>query len=250
MAKSVFKNLSSDSKKGENGTVLIIGGSRRYTGAPIFAAKAAMRTGAEIVYVFCKKKALLPIKSLHEAIVMPIKYDEHILDKITACVVGPGLGRLNDKTLGIILQILNRLNTKAIPIVVDADAIHYYKMGLFNNYRHCIVTPNYKEKIGLTVEKGHLCIYKGSTDVVTINNKEHVVNVVSSGKRCGGQGDILSGVISTAVSVHGSESLEVACVSACELTRKASRAAFVKMGYGMITSDVIDNLAICLSSML
>ena len=38
------------SKKGENGIVLVVGGSSIYHGAPILASMAALRAGTDLVY--------------------------------------------------------------------------------------------------------------------------------------------------------------------------------------------------------
>jgi NAD(P)H-hydrate repair Nnr-like enzyme with NAD(P)H-hydrate dehydratase domain len=172
MAGSVFVRLAKNSKKGQNGTVLVIGGSRRYTGAPHFTARAALRAGADLVYILCKRRALLSLKALHEAIVMPIAYSSRILEKTTACVVGPGLDRTDKPTLQIISKIIDSLGARGIPIVVDADAIHYYKKGLFRHAGTCVVTANYKEKNGLVIKEGHACIYKGEHDLVVAGTKQ------------------------------------------------------------------------------
>ena len=39
--------------KGQGGRIAVVGGSLEYTGAPYFAAMAALRTGADIAHVFC-----------------------------------------------------------------------------------------------------------------------------------------------------------------------------------------------------
>ncbi|MFL6502278.1 MAG: NAD(P)H-hydrate dehydratase, partial [Nitrososphaera sp.] len=38
------------SRKGDNGTILVAGGSRFYHGAPVLATMAALRCGADLVY--------------------------------------------------------------------------------------------------------------------------------------------------------------------------------------------------------
>jgi ATP-dependent NAD(P)H-hydrate dehydratase len=40
-------------RKGDNGRIAVIGGSALYTGAPYFAAMAALKSGAELATVFC-----------------------------------------------------------------------------------------------------------------------------------------------------------------------------------------------------
>lgn len=65
--------LSTDMHKGEAGRVGIIGGSLEYTGAPYYAGIAALKTGCDLVHIFCPQSAGLPIKSYSpELIVHPL----------------------------------------------------------------------------------------------------------------------------------------------------------------------------------
>lgn len=242
MALTTFRNLDPGAKKGQNGTVLVIGGSLLYTGAPVFSARSALRAGADLVYVLCMQEALGSIKSLHEAIVMPIAYDRRVLRKITACVLGPGLGRVSPDTLRLITKIVRSLNARAVPIVVDADGIHYYKRGHFSFVDTCVVTPNYREKTGLSVRRGHVCVLKGAIDIVALDGEERAVDTPNSEKRCGGQGDILSGVLASALSIGSGGDIVDACVSACILAREASHAAFAAKGFGLMTTDIIEEI--------
>lgn len=59
--------------KGKSGIVGVIGGSLEYTGAPFYAAMAALKMGADLAHVFCSKQAAGPIKSYSpELIVHPV----------------------------------------------------------------------------------------------------------------------------------------------------------------------------------
>jgi len=44
--------------KGQNGRIVIIGGSEQYHGAPYFAGMAALRSGADLVSIYTCEKAL------------------------------------------------------------------------------------------------------------------------------------------------------------------------------------------------
>ena len=55
-----LKKRSKKSHKGQNGIVLVIGGSELYTGAPTFvgmSALASMRTGVDLVYIAAPERA-------------------------------------------------------------------------------------------------------------------------------------------------------------------------------------------------
>ncbi|KAL7478938.1 hypothetical protein ACHAW6_004692 [Cyclotella cf. meneghiniana] len=61
-ARALFPQLTSAAHKGSHGRIAIFGGSDRYTGAPYYAASAALKCGVDLVTVFCAKEASIPIK--------------------------------------------------------------------------------------------------------------------------------------------------------------------------------------------
>ena len=58
-----LKNRDSSSHKGNNGRLLIVGGSKDYSGAPAIAGMAAIGAGADLVYVASPGNAAEAIKS-------------------------------------------------------------------------------------------------------------------------------------------------------------------------------------------
>jgi NAD(P)H-hydrate repair Nnr-like enzyme with NAD(P)H-hydrate dehydratase domain len=73
--------LSPNSHKGSSGRVGVLGGNARYTGAPYYAATAALQVGADLAFVFCADEAALPIKCYSpELMVIPVysatKFDQ------------------------------------------------------------------------------------------------------------------------------------------------------------------------------
>jgi len=53
--KKFIPERKSNSRKGDNGTVLVVGGSYLYHGAPILASNAALRSGIDLVYTCVPK---------------------------------------------------------------------------------------------------------------------------------------------------------------------------------------------------
>ena len=71
--KSIVPRLTQQLHKGECGRIAVFGGCVLYTGAPYFAAIAALKAGADLVHVFCEKGAGTVIKSYSpELIVHPV----------------------------------------------------------------------------------------------------------------------------------------------------------------------------------
>jgi len=151
--------------KGQHGKVLIIGGSFEYTGAPYYAAMAALKTGADLVYIACTEDAAGPIKSYSpEFIVHPILKSSRsagpvadavnasfealkpLIERADSAIVGPGLGK--DKvTFQILERAVEELKRKGKPTVFDADAIDLIasKPTLLVQHPGAILTPNAHE---------------------------------------------------------------------------------------------------------
>ena len=84
---NVFQNLipslhvGSTRYKGQNGRILVIGGSRDYTGAPYYAGHSALKYGADLATILCSKEASLPIKSYSPELMVTPLYDDNKLKK-------------------------------------------------------------------------------------------------------------------------------------------------------------------------
>ena len=71
-----FPPLSFANHKGQAGRIAVVGGSTIFTGAPYYAAQAALYYGADLAFVFCDQAAAIPIKSYSpEIMVVPIDYE-------------------------------------------------------------------------------------------------------------------------------------------------------------------------------
>ena len=163
---------SSKFHKGQAGKIGVVGGCEEYTGAPYFAAMSALRMGADLAHVFCAEGAGHVIKSYSpELIVHPYMreggsgssggthtaYDAELvteamekiepwLDRMSAVVVGPGLGR--DPTMcETAKRIIAAACEKDIPLVIDADGIRLVMedASLVSKNGRVVLTPNKAE---------------------------------------------------------------------------------------------------------
>ena len=113
--------------KGDYGRVLILAGSEGFTGAPSLAAKAALRTGAGLIFTGVPR-TVYPIVAakLDAPMVFPLP-DENgrlspdaldvILEKLEtadACLLGPGLGR-SPGVDTLVLELIRRSPWNALP---------------------------------------------------------------------------------------------------------------------------------------
>ena len=147
-----LKNRANDSHKGNNGKVLIVGGSKDYYGAPAISAKAAIATGVDLTYIYTPKNAAIPIKSFSEDfIVKEAKGDylsledlENILvlaSKVDAVLLGPGSSQ--DEGTAKLFNVLAMKIDK--PLVLDADALKLVDLSIVSKKEDLIITPHLSE---------------------------------------------------------------------------------------------------------
>lgn len=118
--------------KGNSGHVLVLGGSPGLTGAPLLAARAAMRAGAGLVTIAGPRMLCSAYASFPEVMTLGLgasdDWNEACADELhkhlqrfNAIVIGPGLGRKNDAH-GFLTKLLSMPRP---PAVVDADALFH-----------------------------------------------------------------------------------------------------------------------------
>ncbi|XP_073329441.1 ATP-dependent (S)-NAD(P)H-hydrate dehydratase isoform X2 [Pagrus major] len=283
LVKSIVPPLTSKKHKGQDGRIGIIGGCQDYTGAPYFAAISALKVGADLSHVFCTKDAATVIKSYSpELIVHPVldspnavEEIEKWLPRLHGLVVGPGLGR-EDLLLKTAKEVIEKSKARDIPIVIDADGLWLVTQqpAVIQGYQKGILTPNFMEftrlyeslhhepmdssdhqrnVMQLSVAMGNLTlVLKGEQDLITDGSKVISCSVEGSGRRCGGQGDLLSG--SMGVLAHWAHAASaagllrsvnpsmVAAFGACALTRQCNSQAFQRHGRSTTTTDMIQEI--------
>ncbi|XP_069061215.1 ATP-dependent (S)-NAD(P)H-hydrate dehydratase isoform X2 [Pleurodeles waltl] len=288
-ARNVIPPLSTKKHKGQDGKIGVVGGCQEYTGAPYFAGITALKVGADLSHVFCTKDAATVIKSYSpELIVHPvldspnaIQEVEKWLPSLHTIVVGPGLGR-DDRILQNAKIIIEKSKTKGIPIVIDADGLWLIAQepSIIQGYKQAILTPNVIEfsrlyeavirdpvdtndhdgcVLRLSQSMGNLTIVqKGERDLISDGEKVIVCSHEGSSRRCGGQGDLLSGSLGVLAhwafiagpeKTNGLNPFLVAAFGACSLTRQCNNQAFQKYGRSMTTTDMIAEIGIAFNKL-
>ena len=132
------------------GSVLVVGGSRGLTGAPMLAALAAFRADAGYVAVAAPESTLPVLEArLLEAVKRPLPEDSagrllprsadailEAAEQADAVAIGPGLGR-SDGTVELVRILLERLD---LPVVLDADAL--WELEPFARAAPTVLTPH------------------------------------------------------------------------------------------------------------
>ena len=264
--KKIYKPREKWSHKGDFGSLLVIGGSKRYSGSPTFNALAAYRAGVDLVTIAAPRRAADIIASFSpDLITYPLEGDylnETHLDDIfmlaqnsDAVVIGGGLER-NRETLVTVRKILKGLT---LPCVIDADAIHAIAEEKNLLEKNFVITPHAHEFFVLTGKKvennlkKRIKVVKDAASRLncTIALKGYV-DVISDGKRVainktgspfmsvGGTGDTLAGICG-ALLARKIEPFEAAC-AACFINGRAGELAAKKFGEGLMASDVLKEI--------
>jgi len=222
LLRSVPRRSEGDNKY-TAGHVLVVGGSRGFTGAPCLSALAAMRADAGYVTV-AAPQSTLPVfeQRLLEAVKRPLPDDAGLVAvrsadvvlelaaKASALALGPGLGR-GQGPQELVRRLLAELE---LPIVVDADALFELEPADWAGPR--VLTPHEGELARLlgrtsgeiaahrlasvqeAVERfGCVVVLKGPDTLVAAPDRGLIVCALGlPSLATAGTGDVLTGIVS------------------------------------------------------
>lgn len=199
-----------DSHKGTYGHVLLIGGSKGFTGAVAMAARAALRSGAGLVSVLTPEEVypIVAQASGPEVMVHPFNGSLPVdLSRFDAVLIGPGLGR-SDTARSLTECLLTECR---VPLVLDADALCVTPERIAAAECPVVLTPHPGEFARLfgtpvtdrwaqarhAAEKtGKTIVLKGAGTVVAEPGHKLAVNLTGNpGMATGGSGDVLAGLL-------------------------------------------------------
>lgn len=256
--RALLPDLGDVHHKGQHGRIGIIGGSEEYTGAPYFAGISALRVGADLVHVFCAKAAAQPIKSyspdliVHPVLDRPDAVAEisKWLDRLHLLVIGPGLSQ----DAVVMANVRALLATDAIKdkgLVIDADGLALVDYLSTIPGLRGILTPNAieKQRMNGRIPDQFTVMYKGARDEIVRSGESHPGALFpGTGRRCGGQGDLLSGAIATlyhwAISAGVANPTVIACQGASLLIRLCNFEAVKIRGRGTVAADMIEQIPV------
>lgn len=254
--------------KGDFGKILLLCGSRGYTGAAALAAMGALRSGAGLVFLGVPESiyAIEAVK-LTESIVFPLPDENGMLSgaavpqilerlpRMDAVLIGPGLGQ-SAGTLAAVKAVLERFDG---PVVVDADGINIlaaHKDILRGRAASTILTPHDGEfaRLGGVVgndraaaaenmarQLGCIMLLKGHETVITDGVETYINHTGNPGMAVGGSGDVLAGILVSLLG-QGIAPLEAAACGAW-LHGAAGDLCAARMGqYGMLPGDMVSAL--------
>ena len=265
---SILPDRDDNAHKGDFGKILLLCGSRGYTGAAYLAAMGALRSGAGLVFLGVPESiyAIEAVK-LNEAIVFPLLDRDgklsadaipeilERLPKMDAVLIGCGLGQSED-TLAVVKAVLENAEC---PVVLDADGINVispHKDILRGRKQATILTPHDGEfrRLGgeitrdrmasaaaLAKDVNAIVLLKGHRTCITDGKTGYVNRTGNPGMAVGGSGDLLAGIIVSLLG-QGIEPLEAAACGAW-LHGAAGEICAEEIGqYGMLPTDMLCTL--------
>ncbi|KAK6930013.1 ATP/ADP-dependent (S)-NAD(P)H-hydrate dehydratase [Dillenia turbinata] len=300
--RTITPKLDLSRHKGQAGKIAVVGGCHEYTGAPYFAAISALKIGADLSHVFCTKEAATVIKTYSpELIVHPVLEESYsvrdedrksVLAKVLAevdkwmerfdcLVIGPGLGR-DPFLLDCVSEIMKHAREANVPIVVDGGyplavltpSVNEYKR-LIQKVLNCEVNNQDAPEQLLSLARqigGVTILQKGKSDLISDGETVKSVSIFGSPRRCGGQGDILSGRFCNQLLHLNSKSSEpnvavflswaqhfilasegnlsvsptnatfLGCIAGAALLREAASLAFANNKRATLTGNIINRL--------
>ncbi len=262
------------SHKGDHGKVLVIGGSRRFRGAPALVALAALRAGADIATVAAPESSADVIASFSPDIITePMEGDyfnpENLRgvlaasERFDAVVIGNGMGRMA-RSREAVLDFL-RLTSR--PCVIDADALYMLAGETGALRKGWIITPHANEffslsgtKPGKTLESRVAAaekfsremraavLLKGYKDVIAEGGRSAVNSTGNPFMTVGGTGDVLAGICG-ALLAGGANPFDAAAAGAY-ISGAAGDMAAAIAGPGLVATDVIAKIPAVLKGIL
>ncbi len=256
--------------KGDFGRVYILAGSVGYTGAPVFAANAAVRTGSGLVFLGVPEDIwnVVAVRCA-EAMPHPLSGDiSAIRDRIAVCdaaLIGPGLGRAA-ATEGMVHRLVEELE---LPLVLDADGLNAlagHTQLLAVRTAPTVITPHEGEFARLSGEnlpigdrtgaarefaRKYNCtvVLKGYRTVTAAPDGRVWINTSGNpGMAKGGSGDVLAGMILSLIG-QGVSVPESAAMAVWLHGRAGDFAAREYGEYAMTPTDLLGNLHLALKEL-
>lgn len=239
--------ISLDGYKKTRGRVLVVGGSKKYRGAPLLSALSAFHTGSGMVTILSKKEVSDSLLPFYPSILYREEDDGENFD-YDSILLGPGW---NEGRKDILYSLIDE-NKK---LVIDADAIKLIGKKKLNN--RAIITPHIGEfntlMKNLSLEKSSsifddvkkaaketegVIVLKSSVVIISDGERLFVYDGANNSLGVAGSGDVLSGIILSFLAL--SSPLEAA-INGTILHQRVGRRLKEELGY-YTAEDIIKEI--------
>ena len=261
-----------DNHKGQFGRVLVIGGSKNYSGAPAYSSLTGIHFGCDLVITYVPQVVADVIRNYSPNLIVRTQPGDWLnsdaLDEISwlidwsnAIVIGPGMG-IEEETEKLLVELLKKIKMGKKSLVLDADALKLVKdhLGQIKG-QQVILTPHEEELKIMTgvemppynnIEKRGKKIFelakkldvtlliKGPYDYIS-NGKQLKINKTGCPEMSmGGTGDVLAGLCACFLTTEN-DSFQSAC-SAAFINGYIGEYVKKQFGDRFTSMDMINNI--------
>lgn len=257
------------SHKGDNGKLMVIGGSILFHAASLWSLKIASRIVDMVFYSSVDSNNEIVQREKEEfgdGIIVPRDKIEHYIEEADAVLIGPGLPRENgiekgdNDTKELTETLLNKYSNKKW--VVDGGSLQVIKPSTLPH--NSIITPHHKEfevlksriqnpelriKIQNAKPEEQVQIFaqefscavllKGEVDIVSDGTRTVQVKGGNAGMTKGGTGDVLAGLVAALYCKN--EAFLSACAGSY-INKRAGEELYKKVGLYFNASDLADEI--------
>lgn len=265
-----------DSHKGQNGKLLVIGGSKLFHAASLWSLKVASRIVDMVFYSSVPENNQIVMeakKEFRDGIIIPRSKIENYIKEADCILIGPGLPRKegqeteDDDTKTLTETLLKKYPKKKW--VIDGGSLQTINPALIP--KNAILTPHAKEfellfenelrimnqessgkkdhnslfmihnsMVGEMAKKYNcIVLLKGPTDIICSSKECVSISGGNAGMTKGGTGDVLAG-LAAALYCKNDAFLSAKCAS--YINKKAGESLFKRVGYYFNSSDLVDEI--------
>lgn len=267
MVEKFIPARKSKSRKGDNGIVLVVGGSYIYHGAPILASLAALKCGTDLVYTSVPKVNVAPTRAVSPNLIVIPLVDQKLTLGAVKKLIGALPRNLHSATIGMglaiqeknsLLHFVKSLLDRDVRLSLDASALIPDVLPLLAN-KNVVVTPHEgefkrlfgdapsnveNERISLVESKakefGITVLLKGATDIISNGTTTYLNEKKTPAMTVGGTGDVLSGLVAGLLS-NNRDPLESAAAAAF-INGLAGESTQKRLGLHMTSMDLLDDI--------
>ena len=267
IVKKFIPSRKLNSRKGDNGKVLVVGGSYMYHGAPVLSSLAALRSGSDLVYTAVPKVNVQSTRSLSADLIVIPMADSKLTRGTVNKLLGQAPQDLDSATIGMGLAVqdvealkllIKSLLSRDVRLSLDASSLVKEILPLIKN-KNVVVTPHageFKRLFGevpsenkvkriQTVEKyakkySITILLKGQIDIISNGTKTYTNVKNTPAMTVGGTGDVLSGLTAGFLS-RNRNALESAS-SAAFVNGLSGKITQKQFGLHLTATDLIENL--------
>lgn len=260
-----FHFPKADSHKGQNGRVLIIGGSSLFHAASLWAAETTSYFVDMVHYSSTKENEAIFLslkKKFHNGIVVSQKDIWNYVAEDDAILVGPGMlrGESEEAQQGkkLIRQLIDKFPNKRF--VFDAGALQTMEVSWLKQLKQpAIITPQVREfeklfgvslqgksqdeKMRIVEQKAKeyktVILLKTVFDVISDGKKTYVVEGGNAGLTKGGSGDILAGLT---VAFYAKNDPITSAILASYVLKKSAEDLSLRQGYWYNIGTIIEKI--------